>query len=223
MKDTPFIPTFLSEYSEIVEVLPLELQRNYKLIRQLDENTQQLMTQVAHETVAITQQEGKLLADEKRKKLKSIRQLLETVIQKGEEKYALAQATYDSVDRHCAKLDQDLQKIEDEQMVGTTRGLDKTTREEKEVKRKKGEESQTNTPDTLQSSISFSQMPIDPNEPRYCYCQRVSFGEMMACDNIECDIEWFHLECTDLEAAPEGAWFCKHCAPSNANKKKRKL
>jgi len=26
-------------------------------------------------------------------------------------------------------------------------------------------------------------MPIDPNEPTYCYCNRVSFGEMVGCDN----------------------------------------
>lgn len=28
-----------------------------------------------------------------------------------------------------------------------------------------------------------SDMPIDPNEPLYCYCQQVSYGEMVACDN----------------------------------------
>jgi hypothetical protein len=26
-------------------------------------------------------------------------------------------------------------------------------------------------------------MPIDPNEPTYCTCNRVSFGEMVGCDN----------------------------------------
>lgn len=28
-------------------------------------------------------------------------------------------------------------------------------------------------------------MNIDPNEPLYCYCQQVSFGEMVACDNAD--------------------------------------
>lgn len=31
--------------------------------------------------------------------------------------------------------------------------------------------------------MSNSDLPIDPNEPVYCYCQQVSFGEMVACDN----------------------------------------
>lgn len=42
----------------------------------------------------------------------------------------------------------------------------------------------------------------DPHEPKYCYCDRGSFGEMIACDNEDCAIEWFHLECTDLARAP---------------------
>lgn len=28
-------------------------------------------------------------------------------------------------------------------------------------------------------------MSVDPNEPVYCYCQGVSYGEMVACDNAE--------------------------------------
>jgi len=26
-------------------------------------------------------------------------------------------------------------------------------------------------------------MPVDPNEPTYCLCQQVSYGEMIGCDN----------------------------------------
>lgn len=29
----------------------------------------------------------------------------------------------------------------------------------------------------------FSSEPIDPDEPTYCLCQQVSFGEMIGCDN----------------------------------------
>ena len=31
-------------------------------------------------------------------------------------------------------------------------------------------------------------LPIDPNEPTYCFCNRVSFGEMIACDNDHCKV-----------------------------------
>ena len=44
----------------------------------------------------------------------------------------------------------------------------------------------------------------DPNEPRYCYCNGVSFGEMVGCDSDNCEREWFHLPCVGLKVAPKG-------------------
>ena len=29
----------------------------------------------------------------------------------------------------------------------------------------------------------LSSQPLDPDEPTYCHCQQVSFGEMIGCDN----------------------------------------
>ncbi len=28
-------------------------------------------------------------------------------------------------------------------------------------------------------------MPVDPNEPTYCLCSQVSYGEMIGCDNSD--------------------------------------
>lgn len=28
-------------------------------------------------------------------------------------------------------------------------------------------------------------MPVDPNEPTYCICNQVSYGEMIGCDNTD--------------------------------------
>lgn len=53
-------------------------------------------------------------------------------------------------------------------------------------------------------------MPVDPNEPRFCVCRGVSFGDMIACDNPDCLIEWFHLPCVNLISAPK-KWFCPQC------------
>lgn len=60
-------------------------------------------------------------------------------------------------------------------------------------------------------------MPLDPNEPKYCTCHQVSFGEMIACDNKDCPIEWFHFACVDLKSKPKGKWYCPECF--NINKK----
>ncbi len=48
----------------------------------------------------------------------------------------------------------------------------------------------------------------DGDEPRYCYCNEVSYGDMIACENDDCPREWFHLACVGLERAPRGKWFC---------------
>lgn len=59
-------------------------------------------------------------------------------------------------------------------------------------------------------------MPVDPNEPTYCLCHQVSYGEMIGCDNPDCPIEWFHFACVGLTIKPRGKWYCYGCL----NKKK---
>jgi hypothetical protein len=44
---------------------------------------------------------------------------------------------------------------------------------------------------------------VDANEPRYCICNRISFGEMVGCDGDNCAREWFHLGCVGLRTAPK--------------------
>ncbi|KAK6542225.1 hypothetical protein TWF694_011924 [Orbilia ellipsospora] len=78
-------------------------------------------------------------------------------------------------------------------------------------------------------------MPIDPNEPTYCLCNRISFGTMVGCDNEDCPKEWFHMECVGLTAEPPKTvkWYCPLCRddpnPSRRDnsqktgRKKRKL
>ncbi|KAI1076576.1 hypothetical protein F5B20DRAFT_320974 [Whalleya microplaca] len=54
---------------------------------------------------------------------------------------------------------------------------------------------------------------VDADEPLYCYCNGVSYGEMVACDADDCTREWFHLDCVGLKAAPPSSvkWYCDNC------------
>ncbi|KAL8290632.1 hypothetical protein RQP46_002890 [Phenoliferia psychrophenolica] len=71
---------------------------------------------------------------------------------------------------------------------------------------------------------------VDPSEPTYCYCETVSYGEMIGCDNDDCPREWFHLACVGLDEIPEGDWHCPDCtislglnkAPRTHKKKQRR-
>ncbi|KAA8903098.1 hypothetical protein FN846DRAFT_954522 [Sphaerosporella brunnea] len=54
----------------------------------------------------------------------------------------------------------------------------------------------------------------EEGEETYCYCNQISYGEMVACDGEECEREWFHLDCVGLSQAPRGKakWYCSDCA-----------
>jgi len=106
------------------------------------------------------------------------------------------------------------------------RGADDDDDEEPPKKKKKNSNAINTIPEpvklmaTLPSVLpSFSvthasdvlDMPVDPNEPTYCLCHQVSYGEMIGCDNTECPIEWFHFACVNLTLKPKGKWFCPRC------------
>ncbi|XP_065183339.1 inhibitor of growth protein 3-like [Sycon ciliatum] len=65
---------------------------------------------------------------------------------------------------------------------------------------------------------------IDPSEAEklYCICNQISYGDMVACDNPTCPIEWFHYPCVNLSSEPVGKWYCPKCAPLVANPKTKK-
>ena len=64
-------------------------------------------------------------------------------------------------------------------------------------------------------------IPIDPDEPTYCLCKRISYGDMIGCDNESCDIEWFHFDCVNLTHKPKGKWYCPRCSAERKEKNKK--
>ncbi|RKF62959.1 putative phd-finger domain-containing protein [Erysiphe neolycopersici] len=62
---------------------------------------------------------------------------------------------------------------------------------------------------------------LDADEPRYCLCNNVSYGEMVACDSKGCKREWFHLACVGLKTAPKGdaTWYCEDCKEATKGKR----
>lgn len=46
------------------------------------------------------------------------------------------------------------------------------------------------------------------DDARYCFCNDVSYGPMIACDNENCKLEWFHYACVHINKPPSGKWYC---------------
>ncbi|KAK9245388.1 hypothetical protein V1506DRAFT_538425 [Lipomyces tetrasporus] len=59
------------------------------------------------------------------------------------------------------------------------------------------------------------------NEKTYCICDDVSYGNMIACDNKNCKIEWYHLGCVNLKRPPKGEWICPLCTERRKNRRGR--
>ncbi|KAJ8606562.1 hypothetical protein MRB53_040862 [Persea americana] len=91
---------------------------------------------------------------------------------------------------------------------------------------KKGSPSITGDDDSPPSDLSGSENAGDAEDAEgeeaggeedgednrlYCTCQRTSFGDMVACDNMQCPYEWFHWECVGLSSEPKGNWICDIC------------
>jgi inhibitor of growth protein 3 len=60
----------------------------------------------------------------------------------------------------------------------------------------------------------------DEEGKKYCLCQHVSYGDMVACDNPDCPFEWFHWNCVGLKSEPQGRWFCPECTENLRKKAK---
>ncbi|KFB48874.1 hypothetical protein ZHAS_00017135 [Anopheles sinensis] len=78
-----------------------------------------------------------------------------------------------------------------------------------------------------ESNLMVEQTPegewsYDPNEPRYCICNQVSYGDMVACDNEDCPFEWFHYPCVNITSSPKGKWYCPQCSSSMKRRASRK-
>ena len=59
------------------------------------------------------------------------------------------------------------------------------------------------------------------SQETWCYCQLpAEEGDMIGCDNRECNIAWFHLKCLRITKTPKEKWFCPECKKHKAKKGK---
>ncbi|CAM9125666.1 unnamed protein product [Chrysoparadoxa australica] len=101
----------------------------------------------------------------------------EVLMRFADEKVRLAQQSYDMLDTKIRVIDKDLSRIE----------ADLARRE-------------------LLPSPNEAVVDKDPiaSEPLYCLCNQVAFGDMVGCDDPQCEREWFHLKCVHLSKLPTG-------------------
>lgn len=235
---------YLEQYLDSLETLPSELQRNFQLMRQLDERSEEIKIEIDKQTVQYVSEAKTLPPDVRVDKIKKIQEAYAKCREFADDKVQLAMQTYEMVDKHIRKLDSDLARfeadlkeksIQESASVGTSKDSDfavdkkrrkkgRTTASEDETKsnKKKQKTVEADVPVGLSaySTSDVLDMPVDPNEPTYCLCHQVSYGEMIGCDNQDCPIEWFHFGCVGLSSKPKGKWFCPKCREERDKKKR---
>ncbi|KAJ7418642.1 hypothetical protein BTVI_28450 [Pitangus sulphuratus] len=209
---------YLEHYLDSIENLPFELQRNFQLMRDLDQRTEDLKAEIDKLATEYISNARTLSSEEKLGLLKQIQEAYGKCKEFGDDKVQLAMQTYEMVDKHIRRLDTDLARFEADLKEKQIESSDydsssskgkKKGRAQKEKKaaraRSKGKNSDEEAPKTAQKklklvrtsteygmpSVTFGNvhpsdvldMPVDPNEPTYCLCHQVSYGEMIGCDN----------------------------------------
>lgn len=218
-------------------------------MRDLDQRTQDLLEEIETNSEGYRSKVKKLSREERRKQLCRIQELFQKSKEYSDDKVQIAMQMYEMVDKHIRRLDADLSRFEMELQLkdpsgrsasvaslsdlqtppqplkSRKRGLDSVGGGARKKKASISDEpgpSGIGSPATLTSGTTdVLDMPVDPNEPTYCLCHQVSFGEMIGCDNADCPIEWFHFQCVGLAAKPKGKWYCPRCSQERDKSKKK--
>lgn len=217
------------EFIESLESLPIDLSRNLRLLRELDDKSLGLKSDCSD--VAKTYQSSQS-SDEKYNLIQTLNDLQSRRLLNADEKITLANQAYEMVEKHIRRLDDVLEELANQPILPAKNSRKKkrtiSTHDEKDnqKKRRKLDQplNQVQNKTTMKKRdqhdmgkvepIGLDLFPIDPYEPKYCICNQVSFGRMIACDNPQCPIEWFHFACVKLEEEPKGKWFCEKCRPT---------
>ncbi|XP_044498464.1 PHD finger protein ING1-like [Mangifera indica] len=243
--------SFLDDFQANLESLPNILHKKYSLLRDLDKSLQEIQRQNEKrceqeiEDVKREIRAGNITPNT------SLFRFSDDALEEqkhsvriADEKVTLAVQAYDLVDAHIQQLDQYLKKFDEElrrerdtvsATVSPAPSLDGSTKSGRSGEGGRGGRKKTRlaTAAAAQAVTEATaaaianptgmelDLPVDPNEPTYCFCNQVSYGEMVACDNTDCKIEWFHFGCVGLKEQPKGKWYCSDCAALKNRRKGR--
>ncbi|XP_042516568.1 PHD finger protein ING1-like [Macadamia integrifolia] len=235
--------SFLEDFQASLESLPTILQRKYSLMCDLDKSLQESQRQNESrceqeiEDIKRGVKSGNITPDTSLIRFSDdALDEQKHCIRIADEKVALAIQAYDLVDAHVQQLDQYMKRLDEElRRERDLAGAGGVAALNSEVNVKSGRGSETSKggrKKTRSAAVAVAvavaadppnmdlDLPVDPNEPTYCYCNQISFGEMIACDYPDCKIEWFHYGCVGLKESPKGKWYCPDCASTKRRKGK---
>ncbi|ORX64335.1 hypothetical protein BCR32DRAFT_251158 [Anaeromyces robustus] len=231
---------FFEEYIASIDSLPSEIHQHCKELREKDEQYQKIREQISHEYTSIYRFEknhGFLTPNPNESTIiGNVRKEMKMTQSLADEKVEISEKTLKLIGLHIKRLKETLSKIQSnnpttsntetktsvatpktEETKSTDRKNNSFVKTSVSRKRRKIENSDT-TNNTTTTTTNNKEVNAN-NEPLYCICRQISYGNMIACDNQKnCPHEWFHYECVGLVEPPKGSWYCPDCR-AKMNKK----
>uniref|UniRef100_H2ZUM3 Inhibitor of growth family member 5 n=1 Tax=Latimeria chalumnae TaxID=7897 RepID=H2ZUM3_LATCH len=103
---------YLEHYLDSIENLPCELQRNFQLMRDLDQRTEDKKAEIDKLATDYIANVKILSPDQRVEHLKKIQNAYSKCKEYSDDKVQLAMQTYEMVDKHIRRLDADLARFE---------------------------------------------------------------------------------------------------------------
>ncbi|CAD5216664.1 unnamed protein product [Bursaphelenchus xylophilus] len=208
----------LSRFMKKLDRLAPQLTENFAEIQVLDRKAREDEDKLKRicGTVGSSQSRSpKQKRDQHEERHRQLMKILDEMEESCKRKLELASTSYETVDKYINDLDKSYFKFTQNLSapMDNKRSNQKASGSGRKKKRKASEMAETDgtATESLEFDSPLVEMPVDPNEPTYCYCHQVSFGQMIMCDNKTCTIEWFHFQCVGLTSTPRGKWYCDNC------------
>lgn len=147
--------------------------------------------------------------------LEEINQLKKVIEIIAAKKVELAIKNYDFIDLNIKTIDAEMTLLETA-IKSSGNSIPVESPVETKPESVVGEKRKLGEVETTSIETTSAEAPVN-SEPVYCICKRIAFGEMIACDNEDCPVEWFHYPCVNLTRKPKNSWICPLC--SNKRKK----
>ncbi|XP_046904846.1 inhibitor of growth protein 2 [Hypomesus transpacificus] len=249
--------SYVEDYLECVESMPLDIQRNVSLLREIDSRYQEVLKEVDD---VFERYQGEQDAAQRKRLQTQLQRALITSQELGDEKIHVVTQMTELVENRSRQMDSHslcLQEPCESERVAAERrsgSVPEAPPPERSSTRRPRRQRNSESRDSCHASANGSladdpgeepplsqprekrsksakkkkrkaakqerdaspvEFAIDPNEPTYCLCEQVSYGEMIGCDNDQCPIEWFHFTCVGLTYKPKGKWYCPKCRGDN--------
>ncbi|XP_040098964.1 inhibitor of growth protein 2 isoform X1 [Oryx dammah] len=236
---------YVQDYLECVESLPHDMQRNVSVLRELDNKYQETLKEIddvyekykkeddSNQKKRLQQHLQRALINSQElgdEKIQIVTQMLELVENRARQMELHSQCFQDPAESERAadkaKMDSSQPErssrrprrqrtSESRDLCHMTNGIEDCDDQPPKEKKSKSAKKKKRSKAKQEREASPVEFAIDPNEPTYCLCNQVSYGEMIGCDNEQCPIEWFHFSCVSLTYKPKGKWYCPKCRGDN--------